>query len=372
MIKFFKAENLFGEVNCHFDLHPDLNILTGKNGSGKTTLLKLMWYLVSGNIERIIPEMYFDSAELETDLFSITVKMVKKADGEVDRLLFKIVDIKTKEAVELDIAAADDEKLEAANTMIFNYAGKSVFFPTFRRIEGGFALRGRRQLGPRYRRAGSELEDAVTEYSNRISTPGNKFVAAISTSDIEVLLTRRYADISEKTNKLHEQLSEKIGELISESNSRATTPIETLDQISRTVKDITERRKELLRPFMVFSELIGKIFQEKGIQIDVFEFQGAATGSSLASAKGLIASSLLSAGEKQMLSFLCYNAFSNDCPIFIDEPEISLHVDWQRVLFPTLLQQATSNQFVISTHSPFIYSKYPEKELLLDSDRGGE
>ena len=73
-----------------------------------------------------------------------------------------------------------------------------------------------------------------------------------------------------------------------------------------------------------------------------------------------------------MLSFLCYNAFASNSCIFIDEPEISLHVDWQRTLFPTLLAQSTSNQFIITTHSPFIYSKYADKELVLNPDRGGE
>lgn len=54
-----------------------------------------------------------------------------------------------------------------------------------------------------------------------------------------------------------------------------------------------------------------------------------------------------------------------------DEPELSLHIDWQRRLFPTLLEQATSNQFFVATHSPFIYSKYPDKEFLLGEGYGG-
>lgn len=78
----------------------------------------------------------------------------------------------------------------------------------------------------------------------------------------------------------------------------------------------------------------------------------------------------LSAGEKQMLSFLCYNTFSKNKIIFIDEPELSLHPDWQRLLIPTLLKQGGNNQFFIATHSPFIYAKYPDKELVLSEDKG--
>ena len=85
-----------------------------------------------------------------------------------------------------------------------------------------------------------------------------------------------------------------------------------------------------------------------------------------------ITSDKLSSGEKQMLSFFCYNTFVQNAAIFIDEPELSLHVDWQRRLLPILLEQGTGNQFFIATHSPFIYSKYPDKEILLGEDRGDD
>ncbi len=120
----------------------------------------------------------------------------------------------------------------------------------------------------------------------------------------------------------------------------------------------------MLRPFTVLSELISRIFQHKGIQL-----AGPVT---LGEAHEAINSDVLSAGEKQMLSFLCYNAFASRSCIFIDEPEISLHVNWQRLLFPILLKQSTGNQFIVATHSPFIYSKYADKEFVLDQDRGDE
>lgn len=113
----------------------------------------------------------------------------------------------------------------------------------------------------------------------------------------------------------------------------------------------------------MLTELIAKIFKDKGIRVSPSLMFGETTAA--------INAGILSAGEKQMLSFICYNAFSNNIPIFIDEPELSLHIDWQRILFPTLLSQGTDNQFIVSTHSPFIYAKYPEKEILLDPDRGG-
>ena len=121
----------------------------------------------------------------------------------------------------------------------------------------------------------------------------------------------------------------------------------------------------MLRPFSVLGERIRDIFQYSGIRLTAARI-------TLGEVKEAIESDKLSAGEKQMLSFLCYNTFSENAAIFIDEPELSLHVDWQRLLLPTLLEQETGNQFFIATHSPFIYAKYPDKEILLGEDRGGD
>ena len=122
--------------------------------------------------------------------------------------------------------------------------------------------------------------------------------------------------------------------------------------------------ESLLKPFSVLSERTLDILQCKGIRIN--------EAITLGEEDGAIESDKLSAGEKQLLSFWCYNAFSENTAIFIDEPELSLHVDWQRILLPTLLEQETRNQFFVATHSPFIYTKYPEREILLDEDRGGD
>jgi len=36
------------------------------------------------------------------------------------------------------------------------------------------------------------------------------------------------------------------------------------------------------------------------------------------------------------------------------------------------MEQGTKNQLIVATHSPFIYSQFPDKELILDDDKGGE
>jgi predicted ATPase len=276
------------------------------------------------------------------------------------------------------------EELQQANREIARASGSSIFFPTFRRIEGGFSITAKREydvarfMGGRVVRYPSEihfmsdqagLQQAINQLSERISVREHRFVASISTDDIVRLLTSKYAEISEKSNRLHMELSKFIlaevepdGRTGKVGTGSAKEANETLEEITQRAKTVVRDSGALLRPFTVLSELIADIFQDKGIKL--------ADPVTLGEAREAIASDILSAGEKQMLSFLCYNAFANGACLFIDEPEISLHVDWQRMLFPVLLKQSTGNQFIVATHSPFIYSKYSDKELVLAQDRG--
>lgn len=377
------ATGLNQKTSFDFKLAPDLNILTGRNGSGKTTVLKLLWYVISGNLERIIPEITFNSIELEATQFSIKLK---KTRSEKKLRVDWIID---GNRMDKEVAMSEAaEFLNKVNHDIVKVSKTSVFFPTFRRIEGGvktartnqdWLSTGRMLSRGALHATDDILQEAMALFANRLTVVDRKsdnyhhrFVASISTNDIVDLLTKQYAENSEKTNKLHTSLSAFITEQISDyseagkrSKSRKLQDVDKiLKGIQAQVKTVSGKREGLLRPFTILSTLIGKIFQYRGIRLT--------ESITLGESKAAILSDTLSAGEKQMLSFLCYNAFTNNGQILIDEPEISLHVDWQRILFPTLLQQGTGNQFIIATHSPFIYSRYHDKELILGADKGGE
>lgn len=64
--------------------------------------------------------------------------------------------------------------------------------------------------------------------------------------------------------------------------------------------------------------------------------------------------SALSSGERQILTMLySANRTRLESGIFlIDEPELSLHIDWQRIILRELQNQAQDRQFIACTHSP--------------------
>lgn len=64
----------------------------------------------------------------------------------------------------------------------------------------------------------------------------------------------------------------------------------------------------------------------------------------------------LSAGEKQMLVLLITTLVQrrDEFIVLWDEPELSMHVDWQKTLISTMQKINPNMQLIITTHSPFI------------------
>ncbi len=64
----------------------------------------------------------------------------------------------------------------------------------------------------------------------------------------------------------------------------------------------------------------------------------------------------LSSGEKQMLVILLTVLIEDNKPyvLFMDEPEISLHIEWQQRLIDLILELNPNVQIILTTHSPAV------------------
>ena len=377
-LKSVSIRGLNNKLDCDFEFHNDINIVTGINGCGKTTFLKILWYAISGNIERLISEISFKSFNLETSNFCLS--LINKGRG----IEWQYVANEIKQSGDINLYEYNSvERLELLKSLILETRDSSLFFPTFRRIEGSYSMVNPQTpksiltqptipglkipipfpfMGSKLQSEGhknaTNIKNEFDKLSILLSTSGHKFICSISTHDLGLLLKSRHNHISEKINEDFLGLSALLSSQIASGKQDASAILSRLEQENNAVSN---KRNELLRPFEVLSELVTKVMHYKGIKLDNFI---------LGDSDDAIDSRLLSYGEQQMLSFLCYNAFYEDSIIFIDEPELSLHVDWQRRLFPNLMKQQSSNQFIVATHSPCIYSKYEDKELILSEEKG--
>lgn len=76
----------------------------------------------------------------------------------------------------------------------------------------------------------------------------------------------------------------------------------------------------------------------------------------------------LSSGEKQLLIFLSETLLQErESHIFLaDEPELSLHVEWQEDLVPSLLGINPSAQVIFATHSPDIVGRFQSNVIEME------
>lgn len=401
-------------INLSFN--NDLNILSGRNGSGKTTILKLMWYLISGNADKAAAEITFESAIIETNIYKLSVKFDYKNE---ENPLTSNLEIKNNDGFKQFRAFETDESLSNINIkernkiiswFLTQYAESSFFMPTFRIIEGGFTTEKydfKKDILKQFYLDNAnddtnyaDISTALKKLSSSLSKKEHKFVTTISAKDIDIFLVKKYAEIMKKVNHRQEErvllLSEKI-KFILEKLKDNKEAAEEMKEASKKLDDLEAEINELNRPLnllrssiknfinqltIIFDEKIYFTHTLKPKDADMFDSQGFFVNRKFLDINGLDSFSnesetlekftinSLSAGEKQILTFLAYNIFYNNTIFFIDEPELSLHVDWQSKLFSLLKEQNPSNQFIISTHSPFIYSLFPDKEIILNDDRG--
>lgn len=115
--------------------------------------------------------------------------------------------------------------------------------------------------------------------------------------------------------------------------------------------DAAERAKAVSEPKKKFQDLIDDLFSDTGKRIirtenEIFFTQ---IGETLYPYQ-------LSSGEKQILAILLTVLIEDNQPyvLFMDEPEVSLHVEWQKRLIDLILDLNPNVQIILTTHSPAV------------------
>lgn len=115
--------------------------------------------------------------------------------------------------------------------------------------------------------------------------------------------------------------------------------------------DAAVKAQQLSEPKKKFQDLIDDLFSDTGKKIirTENEIRFTQIGETLHPYQ-------LSSGEKQMLVILLTVLIEDNLPyvLFMDEPEVSLHIEWQKRLIDLILDLNPNVQIVLTTHSPAV------------------
>jgi ABC-type glutathione transport system ATPase component len=177
----------------------------------------------------------------------------------------------------------------------------------------------------------------------------------------------------EAVDKTVTALQEIKGNLGKESEAVIQVDFRSLEALRKSRKIIEmslAAETETTRIFYQINKFLATaraFIKEKNFDFDGGDFV-------VATKQGRLDLSNLSSGEKQLLILLTEALLQKEAPcIFLaDEPELSLHIEWQRMIIPAIVDLNPNAQVIAATHSPEVASKYQDAILDMEDLVNGE
>lgn len=302
-IKTVSIDGLWGRYSLKWHLNPDVNVLSGINGSGKSTILLAVAGLISGKGLKDRYLSRFRKLTLEmSDNSRVSLTIVTPADDNIDD--------------------------QPNNTRIWIINCKYTQIISIEK-DGGYTI--------------DENTFPITD-CEFIST----FDFPISKNDIKQGI--RYVNFISNTHKISE-LDLMLDNMVDRYRSYQIDLSTTMSKMMTTGEANPETIKKLFGRKTKLLDLLDELFQESGKRMNrdkgEIEFIFESDGKSHQYSE-------LSAGEKQLLLIMLavFMQEEQEAILVMDEPEISLHIDWQNRLLADIRRLNPNCQVIVSTHSP--------------------
>ncbi len=407
-------KDLHGDKDLNVDIHNNCLIIVGDNGFGKTSVLNIVYSILSGNMKHLrnvnfsAVELYYKNtntgktdsiklsrAELKVyeslsnssshkksitfntknskilkhymsnrmlDLFedesnSYNIEGIEslfnesKSEVNLDNIFIKYEEIKVK----ISIAK---EKL--------NF--QTLFLPTYRRIEQNSEYFGLGEVDDSNINFGmNDVKFAIKNITDEIIQSSINWVSKVNGDIInEIINIEKSTIIFDKSNEkqikktlnridekhLNKASKDKIFELI---ESGEIDENETLVYFLNNMLKLYKEQNKNDNKLKDFSRICNKYLKNKKINYDEIKV-------SLKVVKAIteeeVDFSLLSSGEKQIISIFARLVLTNDknIAVIFDEPEISISIKWQKMILEDIFDLENCGFLIASTHSPFIFS----------------
>lgn len=403
MLKKIVYKKLFGVFDYEINLKEDgVTIITGPNGFGKSTILKSIDAFYSFNI------IFFSRLDYEKiSFFSVEgkepISIEKKGQKIIingfeinvndfqDEILRKFrrpyyyridesrwIDRRTDEIISEDDLIQDyissrymDGEIGIQNTEFQNlrekvkdYSGETKFIKEQRLLRERFYGRDERQTV----NVIDELPKQFKEKINRVSSIYSSEANNLDSSYPNRLFETKKGITKEEYTKYLKYMNEKFEKLNKYNISDIKIlgkQVKFLEEHSKALKvyfnDFEKKYKvfeELIEQLDLFTDIINSRLKFKDIRISRDE--GIVVYKSNIDEQLKLAQ--LSSGEKQEIILFYELIFESDKNIhlLIDEPEISLHIEWQLKFMDDLLRIAEKKKFkvTVATHSPQIINNH--------------
>jgi len=295
-----RVYKLFGYKNIELDFNP-VTVLVGDNGTGKSTLLRIIHSLITLN---------------ESDALKLCEEAEIILSGDISIKYNNYHRYDSREILEKVF-------IDTINSNDFNYEkvdAKELMKLIQSNLDAHVKVRKRSNFRILHGRA------RITAASYMKQVENNANVEFISNVDLSANSRLNFTTMEgEDANMLDSYIKLEVNKI--SHVSRQLTRRILIREINKFLDSSEKSIRKLRGGIVVICEKAGNIpFQQ------------------------------LSAGEKQLLFIMLKvaNTLPNDAIILMDEPEISLHLNWQERLIDSIRCINPAAQVIIVTHSPGI------------------
>jgi predicted ATP-binding protein involved in virulence len=156
--------------------------------------------------------------------------------------------------------------------------------------------------------------------------------------------------------------SERDEEITLEIDYRSLQALASTQNIIKLSLEAERKTSDVFTPINLLTQILSEFIKDKTFNFIAGELIVCNTFNT-------ISVTSLSSGEKQLLILFIETTLQRNKEfIFLtDEPEISLHISWQRQIIPAVKRINPNAQVIAATHSPEVAAKY--KESIVDMEK---
>lgn len=176
---------------------------------------------------------------------------------------------------------------------------------------------------------------------------------------------------NDQANTVYDELRDQLDSFQLDSKSQNIDIVKrVLSVYKSSLQKRSEEQKSAYSSIETYLESVNEFLERKKLVIQSAREQNPRLGARLGVRIGEESSShslqTLSSGERQIVGLIYAASHMADGKVvLIDEPEISLHIDWQSKLLPEIVKQLLDKQLIVCTHSPIIASDYRNRMIEL-------
>lgn len=424
ILKSIEIKGIWGIRTINTDFFDNVNIFIGNNGTGKTTFLNIIEAVLTADLEQLFYSSFEEVViNLESNKSKRKIKVIKHL-SEIDNngIEYKIgskkfvipllreYDLRNQHRFHPKIRN-EIKSMKEELSGILNICWLSVH----REIQN---LEDPEYVGTREIKAKNTIDQRLSDLMRRLtvyqlqlesesSKLSSKFreqvfesmlykqefdelnleqLEPVEPDEIKRKLNKAYNDLGLSSKETREKIalhSQKIGLAlqkiaqwkIDKKNLQVNdvTPLSLLNRTLSMIKissDIDLQKKAVFKPIDTYLRILKEFVPDKTFKLDT-ESSGELSvyNSNEKSSPNFLPIKLMSSGEKQLIILLTEALLQkNSNYIFIaDEPELSLHISWQRKILSAIRELNKNAQIIVATHSPEVAGQWRDRIINMEN-----